>query len=131
MQLFNLATNLFAACIMVIKLAILLEWLRIFVPRGMRGYFYWTSIALVCLDILFYSAGIIAVNLTCIPHRKIWDRLIPGHCFDSRSVDITSAVVNFFIDLLILVLPQRLIWGLKLSFEKRIGVSAVFLVGLM
>jgi hypothetical protein len=129
--LFSVATNLFAVTIMVIKAAILLEWLRIFVPRGTKNYFYWISVVLLVLDVLFYSAAIIAINLTCRPHEKTWNRLLPGTCIDSRAIDITSAVINFFIDLVILVLPQKVIWGLNMSVEKRLGVSLVFIVGLI
>ena len=128
-KLFILATNLFAVTIMLIKAAILLEWLRIFVAPGTRNYFYWITVVLLCIDFLFYSAAIISVNLTCIPHAKIWNRLLPGKCIDSKSVDITSAVINFVIDVVALILPQKVIWGLNMPFEKRLGVSAIFIVG--
>ncbi|KAI5921031.1 hypothetical protein F4810DRAFT_679833 [Camillea tinctor] len=128
-HLFNTATNLFAVDIMLMKAAILLEWLRIFVPRGEHGYFYWICRVLLLINFLFYSAGIIALDLTCIPFEKTWDRTLPGRCIDSKGLDITSATISFLIDLAILCLPQQKIWNLHLSFEKKIGVAAVFAVG--
>lgn len=57
---------------------------------------------------------------------------MPGRCFDGRALFVASAVVNFAIDLAILVLPQKVIWGLlQLSLRKRLGVSVVFVVGVM
>uniref|UniRef100_A0A8H7KE22 Rhodopsin domain-containing protein n=1 Tax=Bionectria ochroleuca TaxID=29856 RepID=A0A8H7KE22_BIOOC len=129
--LFHVATNVWAATIMLIKATILVDWLHIFVPVGTRNYFWWISIFLISLDLLFYSAAIIAINLTCKPHAKLYDPLVGGTCSDSRAIDITSSVINFLIDLAILILPQRVIWGLRMSFQKRLGVSAVFVVGFM
>ncbi|KAK8076108.1 hypothetical protein PG994_003380 [Apiospora phragmitis] len=132
LYLFTLATNFFTASIMLLKAAIVLEWLHIFVPRGTRNnYFYWISVALLAVNFLFNSAAIIVINLTCTPHAKAWDQLLPGHCFDGRGLYVASAVVNFVLDLVILVLPQKVIWGLNMSVQKRLGVSAVFVVGLI
>lgn len=116
---------------MLIKAAILLEWLRIFLPKGTRNYFYWISVVMLSVDILFYSAALIAINLTCMPHNKIWDPTVSGHCIDSKPLDITSAAINFVIDVIVLILPQKVIWGLQMSFSKRLGVSAVFMFGIL
>lgn len=116
---------------MMIKVAILLEWLHIFVPRGTRNYFFWIAHALMWINILFYSGAIIMLNLSCQPHAKYWDRLLPGKCVSDRPLDIASAIVNFLVDLGILCLPQKVIWTLNIPSQKRIGVSAVFSLGLM
>ncbi|KAK8022645.1 hypothetical protein PG993_013412 [Apiospora rasikravindrae] len=132
LYLFTLATNFYTAAIMLLKSAIVLEWLRIFVPPGTpRNYFYWISVVLLVVNFLFNSAAIVVINLSCTPHAKAWDQLLPGSCFDGRGLYVASAVVNFVIDLVILVLPQRVIWGLKMTVQKRLGVSAVFVVGLI
>ncbi|KAK7937368.1 uncharacterized protein PG986_014236, partial [Apiospora aurea] len=134
LYLFTLATNFYTATIMLLKSAIVLEWLRIFVPRGTprrNSSFYWISVALLVVNFLFNAAAIVVINLSCTPHAKAWDQLLPGSCFDGRGLYVASAAVNFAIDLVILVLPQRVIWGLKMSVQKRLGVSAVFVVGLM
>ncbi|KAI1768206.1 hypothetical protein GGR53DRAFT_479376 [Hypoxylon sp. FL1150] len=130
LHLFNTATNIFAVDIMLMKASILLEWLRIFVPKGERGYFFWICNILLVVNCLFYTAGIIALDLTCIPFRKTWDRTLPGKCIDSKGLDITSATISLVIDLTILVLPQKKIWSLHLSLKKKIGVAAVFAVGI-
>ncbi|KAK8091637.1 hypothetical protein PG997_001998 [Apiospora hydei] len=134
LYLFTLATNFYTFTITLLKSAIVLEWLRIFVPRGTprrNSSFYWISVALLVGNFLFNSAAIVVINLSCTPHAKAWDQLLPGSCFDGRGLYVASAVVNFVIDLVILVLPQRVIWGLKMSVQKRLGVSAVFVVGLI
>ncbi|KAK8016030.1 hypothetical protein PG991_008918 [Apiospora marii] len=133
--LFTLATNFFTTTILLLKTAILLEWQRLFVPgpgSRRRNCFFWTSAVLLAVNFLFNAAAVLVVNLACTPHEKNWDMLVPGRCFDGRALFVASAVVNFAIDLAILVLPQKVIWGLlQLSFRKRLGVSVVFVVGVI
>ncbi|KAI0423791.1 hypothetical protein F5Y09DRAFT_354564 [Xylaria sp. FL1042] len=127
-----IGTCLFLVAIAFVKAAILLEWLRIFVPKGSRNSIFWISQTLLCVNILSNVSGLFVINLTCIPHEKIWNRLmVPGHCIQGHAFDITSAAINLGIDLMILLLPQRVIWTLKISTTKRIGVAAVFTVGLL
>ncbi|KAK8109124.1 hypothetical protein PG984_014925 [Apiospora sp. TS-2023a] len=133
--LFTLATNFFTTTILLLKTAILLEWLRLFVPgpgRNRRSPFYWISVFLLAVNGAFNAAAIVVVNVACVPHEKNWNPLVPGRCFDGRVLFVASAVMNFATDLAILVLPQKVIWGLlQLSFRKRLGVSVVFVVGVI
>ncbi|KAI1162623.1 hypothetical protein F5B18DRAFT_368850 [Nemania serpens] len=129
--LFNVATNIYGAAILLIKVMILLEWLRIFVPRGTRNSFFWITTILIIINVLFHLAGFIVTNLACIPFKKIWDRLTPGKCVDTTPLNVTSASLNLFVDIFILVLPQRTIWKLHMSFREKLGVAVVFAVGLL
>ncbi|KAI6088564.1 hypothetical protein F4821DRAFT_277069 [Hypoxylon rubiginosum] len=132
LRLLMIGTNFFAVTVALVKAAIILEWLRIFVPKGTRNTFFWISHALLWVNGLSNVAGLFTINLTCIPHEKIWNRLtVPGQCIDGHAIDIVSASVNLFIDLLILLLPQSIIWTLVASTGRRIGVAAVFAVGLL
>ncbi|KAI0444214.1 hypothetical protein F4803DRAFT_274868 [Xylaria telfairii] len=131
LYLYVIGTNIFAVAIAFIKSAILLEWLRIFVPRGTRNPFFWVSHILLWTNILFYVAALFTINLTCIPHEKIWNRVLPGTCIDSHALDITSSTINLVIDIMILVLPQRVIWNLHIARGKRIGITFVFTVGFL
>ncbi|KAJ8121966.1 hypothetical protein O1611_g9964 [Lasiodiplodia mahajangana] len=131
-HLLYVGTSLFAVNIALIKAAILLEWLRIFVPKGTRNTFFWVAHALLLVNVLINVVGLFVINLTCIPHEKIWNRLtVRGHCLEGHAIDVTSASINLTIDLLILLLPQRVIWSLKISTSKKIGVAAVFSLGLL
>ncbi|KAI0894280.1 hypothetical protein F4806DRAFT_472682 [Annulohypoxylon nitens] len=131
LYLFTVATYIFIVSITFIKGAILFEWLRLFHPLGTRNAFWWIAHIALCINFTFYSAAIIVENLSCIPHERIWDRSIPGACFDSRPLDVTSAAISLFLDLTILILPQRVIWSLQLSMKRKLGVAAVFTVGLI
>ena len=123
--------SLYAATLALIKVAILLEWLHIFASNGSRNYFFWCAHILLWVNALFYFSAIVVINVSCVPREKYWNRLLPGKCIDDIPIDIASAVVNFSVDVGILLLPQRVIWKLNMSRKNRIGVSAIFGLGVL
>ncbi|KAI1120196.1 hypothetical protein F5Y10DRAFT_258887 [Nemania abortiva] len=122
---------LYAVTLGAIKVAILLEWLDIFVPRYTRNYFFWCAHILLWINALFYFAAILVLNLTCMPREKYWNRLLDGTCINDIPLDIASAVVNLVVDVGILLLPQRVIWKLNMTSRNRRGVSAIFGLGII
>ncbi|KAI1256205.1 hypothetical protein MGN70_002367 [Eutypa lata] len=123
-------TVLYEATMMAIKVAILKDWARIFAPRGTRNTtFTWICYVMLGINVVYYIAAILVSSFSCVPHEKIWNRLLPGQCIDAKVVLICSASVNVVSDLLILVLPQKTIWSLRLSTKKKIGISFFFTTG--
>ncbi|KAI1468107.1 uncharacterized protein F4812DRAFT_391008 [Daldinia caldariorum] len=127
----QLAVNFYAIVLILLKTAILIDWVQMFIPRGTRGVFFWTCYGILLFNFLFYFSSEIAGNLSCIPFARIWDKTIPGKCFDRNPLDLTTASVNVVCDLFILIAPQKIIWGLHLTREKKIGVSIVYAIGLL
>ncbi|KAI0440446.1 hypothetical protein F4803DRAFT_527340 [Xylaria telfairii] len=128
---FQIGINFYAAAMLFVKTSILLDWLHLFVPRGTRGAFFWTCHIVIWFNILFYFSILVAGNLSCRPFHRIWDKRIPGVCFDRAPVDLTSAGVNLVCDMVILLVPQRAIWQLQLTTSKKLGVSVIFAIGLL
>jgi hypothetical protein len=117
--------------IALIKCAILLEWVDIFVSDKKRGYFAWacyiTCGIVVTLSIILFVMSMV----NCTPFEANWDPLIPGgYCrFDVTDFGLASSTTNLVLDMIPLILVQKVIWGLKLSWQKKLGVSVVFLIG--
>lgn len=44
---------------------------------------------------------------------------------------LSSASVQVITDLAMVLLPQRIIWGLHLNWQKKMGVSVIFGVGIL
>ncbi|KAI1817062.1 hypothetical protein GGS20DRAFT_582759 [Poronia punctata] len=126
-----LNTSFFQATIGLVKVAILIEWSRLFVPRGTKNGFYWTCQGIMWVNITYYTAGIIISGLSCMPHEKIWNSSLPGRCFNTKAFFVSNASLNLASDIIILALPQKIIWNLHLSKKKKIGVSLVFAVGII
>jgi hypothetical protein len=115
-----------------LKVAILLEWMRIFNPTSTRNSFFWTCHTILWINVLFYSASFFAINLACFPREKIWDvTIIEGHCIDQNNLYLAGTIVNLISDVAILFIPQKVIWTLNMSLHKRIGVSLIFAIGLL
>ncbi|KAI0535258.1 hypothetical protein GGR58DRAFT_479729 [Xylaria digitata] len=126
-----ISTSFFEATMGTLKTAILREWIRLFVPRGTKNNFYWACIVVMCLNILYYIASILASALSCSPHEKIWNKSLPGTCVNNKVIFVSSASINLVSDLCILILPQRIIWRLHTSKQKKIAVSSVFAIGVI
>lgn len=113
----------------VTKTAVLLQYLRIFVPvRDTRWYLTWV---LIGINIAVAVALALCAGLQCIPREKIWTPWIPGRCLDLRALYMTSAISNTVVDFCTWLLPFCTIWRLKLAWQKKLQVSAVFTIGLL
>ncbi|KAI0914583.1 hypothetical protein F4823DRAFT_636026 [Ustulina deusta] len=130
LYLVHIGSEFYAVCITLLKTAILLEWVRIFVPRATRGGFFWTCHILLWTNVVFYTAILISANLTCKPYAKLWDKTLPGNCSDNNEFDVATASYNLISDVLILLLPQRMIWRLHLETKKKIGIAVIFAIGI-
>ncbi|KAI1191332.1 hypothetical protein F5B17DRAFT_426740 [Nemania serpens] len=130
--LIYLGSNFVGPCLLCVRAAIILDWVRIFVPAGTRNALFWTSHVLLCVVITFYIALIFAENLSCIPREKIWNPLVPGgRCISQQALITAASSINLVADLTILVLPQMVIWKLHMSTSKKIGLSIIFAIALL
>lgn len=106
-----------------------------FAPRGHRstGYFWWGCAAVIFVQVTSGIAIVVSLNLQCIPHAAIWDLTLrpTSTCFDLYKLQVASAGIQLISDVAILLLPQQVIWSLKMSWRKRMGVSFVFGLGLL
>jgi len=121
---------------MLLKAAILLEWINIFVPRGTqatrsRNTFVWASHAILWINVTFYSIVTIIDIVQCMPKDRLWNDTLPNGKCDLAKLTLSSSPVNLFSDLVILILPQKAIWNLHISFRKRVGISMAFTIGVL
>ncbi|KAG8412809.1 hypothetical protein J3458_013245 [Metarhizium acridum] len=116
---------------MFAKVAILLEWNRIFNPNRVHSGFFWASHILLAVNILLYTSLTFASMFSCWPVHFLWEPWVKGYCINKRALDLASAYFNLVADLFILLLPQKVIWTLRMSRQRKLGVSAIFSVGIL
>ena len=117
---------------MLIKIAIIMEWLHIFVPGGTRNRFFWSCWVVVIFNTAYYIANLVAIDLTCIPFQAIWDITIEDKkCLDQKALNTSAAVINVVSDLAILGLVQQVIWKLHMPKNRKIGISLIFAAGIL
>ncbi|KAI0122357.1 hypothetical protein F4814DRAFT_438417 [Daldinia grandis] len=128
----HIGFNLCVATSGLWKAAVLLEWIRIFIPYGTRNLFYWIGKSLLTFNILAHIAYIVAENMSCFPYQKIWDSTIfEGYCINQKSFQIPWCLIQPLYITAIIILTQRAIWRLQVTTKKKISVSFLFLVGLL
>ncbi|KAI9164108.1 Satratoxin biosynthesis SC17 cluster protein [Paramyrothecium foliicola] len=121
----------YCGVMLFIKAAMILEWNRIFAPLGIRNGFWWTSHAILALNIAIYLSCGVALALNCSPIESSWKPSIPQRCGDFKAIIVSVAAFNLLMDLLILALPQWMIWKLTMSRSRKMGVSFIFSIGLL
>lgn len=130
LQYSHVITALYCVEIFLVKVAILLQYLRVFVPLKTRNLMFWACQALIWLNFTFYFINFFLTMFTCKPINKTWNPWLKGHCIDAPKVITVSSAFNAASDFLILILPQPLIWSLQMTRKRKIALSSVFLVGI-
>ncbi|KAK4224346.1 hypothetical protein QBC38DRAFT_446522 [Podospora fimiseda] len=115
------------------KAAILLEWIRIFSP-GTRDYVFWSCHILIWSNVVCYLVLFLCLNIACTPYEYNWNRLIVGgSCgrINTGIVHEATGAINLVTDVLIFLIPQHAIWKLKMSRQRKMGVAAIFAIGIL
>lgn len=89
---------------------------------------WWTNLALI---IMYFVAIMIEICLQCLPQSvdTLWDLQHP--CYPSQPPQMVFGILNAVLDLTLLLLPVRMVWGLHMPRKQKIAVSGIFLLGLM
>jgi hypothetical protein len=109
----------------IFKYSFLALYIRLFsVSRSLRYacYIIGVLIAMWCIACVF------AIGLRCTPVEANWNPAA-GKCIPLRPVFLAQSIPTITFDIVILLLPVRLIWGVQMARPARIGVIVVFLLG--
>ena len=69
------------------------------------------------------------LRVECKPIAGNWDKNIPGsHCLLDHIL-LKLSIPNAILDWFVLLLPIVVVWNLQVSKERKLALSAVFLVG--
>jgi hypothetical protein len=69
--------------------------------------------------------------LICRPFAKTYSLTVEGTCGDQVASFIAIGAFNIITDIIIITLPLPTVWALKMSTANKLGMTGVFLVGLM
>lgn len=128
-QIANIVCIIYVLLMLIIKSAVLLQYLRIFIPQ--RNKSFYLAWILIAINIVFNIGLALALAFQCIPRRKIWSPWLPGRCINVGATLMISAVSNTVTDFATLLLPMYTIWNLQLPLKRKLGISAVFTIGLL
>lgn len=127
-QLSYVSTVLYFTIASTMKLSILLMYNRLFsVSRSFRR-----QIAILFGIVIGFWIGCTVANLLdCVPIEYTWINSLadPRYCFNYNIFWFASGICEAFIDVMIIMLPVRVVLGLQLNRKQKIAVSSVFLLG--
>ncbi|OAA58475.1 Extracellular membrane protein, CFEM domain protein [Niveomyces insectorum RCEF 264] len=114
--------------ITLLKLTLLLFYLRIFPSRGVRRLI-WGTIAATCIfGVAFLFMGI----FQCRPisyYWTRWDGEHEGHCLNINALGWANAAISIALDFWMLAIPLWQLRKLRLHWKKKVSVFMMFCVG--
>jgi hypothetical protein len=122
--------GLYSIGAILVKLTLLLLYLRIFRPRNSARILIWGAIIFIPL---FYIATTIAFTMFYMPQKgQDWiSARSPSTAHKMNNVTSVQGLVGIVQDFYILFIPIWFVSGLHMTFGRKIGVCAIFLSGLM
>ena len=130
MLVFGLPTTIYFISICLAKLSLLLLYYRIFALNTMTKATIYVGILTKCV---FYLTSSVAQFAICVPRSgESWT----STSFDARLrkyrvMTVIQGIFGLTSDLYIFILPLPLLWRLHMPLKRKIGVTAIFLTGLM
>lgn len=114
--------------VMLVKLCLLLFYLRIFPGPTVRRVLWGTIAFTVLFGIIFIFLAV----FQCSPRSHFWegwDGEHQGKCLDINAIAWANAGISIALDFWMLAIPLAQLRTLKLHWKKKIGVGLMFGVG--
>ncbi|KAI1856340.1 uncharacterized protein JN550_013826 [Neoarthrinium moseri] len=111
----------------LVKLSILVSYLRIAVPGSLFRQVTWATIGIVTVAIPVF---LLLLWLQCIPSTSYWNLFAPERdCIPEAPPLMGQTIVTVITDFVVYILPMPTLWALKLPLTQRIGLMTVFGLG--
>jgi hypothetical protein len=79
----------------------------------------------------FFIATIAAILRICVPIQLNWNLSVKGTCGQDGTAELAAAGFNLALDVVIVLLPFPVIWGLHMSAQKKVAVMATFALSVL
>ena len=117
---------LYFAGVNIPKLAILALYRRLFPNKSNRYVIY----ALMGILIGLTISTVVTALVACIPFAANWDPTLPGaRCIDKEAFFRWGSLPNIITDIIMLILPMRIVWNLHTTTRLKVGLTITFLFG--
>ncbi|KAI5206464.1 hypothetical protein E4T39_02430 [Aureobasidium subglaciale] len=108
------------------KLSILLLYRRLF-PISNFAKRWW---AVVAFTVAYSVGGVFASLFQCRPMESAWTLTTrPDYCISTEKFYTANAALNVVSDIMILILPVPIVWGLNTDIRKKIILTGLFSMG--
>ncbi|KAF7880002.1 uncharacterized protein EAF02_007639 [Botrytis sinoallii] len=127
LELYYFGEIIYFICVAVTKIAILILYLRLATSKVLRTLI-WGVMAFVALTSL---SCVIATIFQCTPISKAWEHPVTdkGHCIQVNALFYANAGLDIFQDLVIYVLPMKMLYSIQIPRRQKYALMIVFAVG--
>lgn len=116
----------------VIKVSILVQYLKIFAPsRDLNRTMFYGAWIVIIINVIVHLFLLFWATFYCSPRSRIWNKLQPGTCRTQAPGIVFSACFNIVTDVVILLLPTTSLWKLKIPLKKKIQITLLFGTGIL
>lgn len=113
------------------RLSILALYCRIFIGRKVR----WATFAMIVFVIAQWISYAIAGLFICWPVKYAWlwveDNDAGHHCGNFNTFYRATTPPNIASDIVLMAIPMPVIWSLRTSSARKIGLSIIFFTTIM
>jgi hypothetical protein len=115
------------------KLTILLQYIEIFAYKSVNRTMYWLCYFMIFVNFVLYFISVVLEIFVCRGVHTPWEGIDNGYScpFNILMLNVVVNAFNSVSNITILILPQVSIWNLQLELGKKIGISILFLMGLL
>jgi hypothetical protein len=100
----------------LVKISIVTFYLRVF-PQQLFRKFCLAVIGIVVASTLAIALG---QAFACTPISDGWQAVSTGRCVDKEALQYSGSIVNLVTDLIIVLMPMKLLWG-KSTLQTFVG----------
>ncbi|KAG9231474.1 hypothetical protein BJ875DRAFT_406887 [Amylocarpus encephaloides] len=127
LELYYFGELIYFINIAITKVAVLILYLRLATSKRLR-IIIWSVMAFV---ILTSVASVFATIFQCTPIQKAWEVPMTSHgtCINVNSLFYANAGLDIIHDLIIFVLPMKMLYQLQLPKRQKYALIMVFAVG--
>ncbi|KAK5635812.1 hypothetical protein RRF57_011524 [Xylaria bambusicola] len=107
------------------KVSIILFYFTLLPQRSYRIFLRLIMVVVILTGLTCTIAGV----FQCNPIASTWNPDIHGTCFNQPALFFANGGLNIAQDLVLYVLPTRILWGMNLPLKQRIALVGIFVVG--
>ncbi|MCJ1464632.1 hypothetical protein MMC07_003245 [Pseudocyphellaria aurata] len=130
---FYIAQILYAPTLFPVKTALLLQYIRLFAPtRSFNRFLWYTATSTIAITAIYYTISTFVTTFLCSPREAYWNPLLSqDKCLNNGLLVIITRIYNIISDIIILLLPVRAVWKLRIPIKRKAGIVLLFAIGML
>lgn len=121
---------LYLSILPMTKISILCFYLRVFPKKEFRIATY----VAIGFNVAYLIVFVLISVFQCNPLKGAYLRWDGEHDYQCNNINAqgwAAAIVNMILDIIVMMLPLRELYGLNLSMRKKIGLLCMFSLGIL